>query len=282
MHRPPRLRSDVEEIEAPATMRPRWDSIRVSVVIPTLDEVENLPHVFARFPHGLYEVILVDGHSIDDTVRVARSLRPDVRIVLQCGRGKGDALACGFAAARGDVIVTLDADGSTDPAEIPRFVEALLDGADFAKGSRFMEGAGSEDLTPIRRMGNDGLRLVVNAMFRTRYTDLCYGYNAFWATCLPHMTVACDGFEIETLMNVRVAKAGLRVSEVPSFESSRLFGASKLHPVRDGVRVLRTIVHERFNSADRSGYKPQFRELSVESQPVLPGLTGTAAAELAP
>jgi glycosyltransferase involved in cell wall biosynthesis len=107
---------------------------RVTVVIPTLNEARNLEHVFAALPTGLHEVILVDGHSVDGTPDVARRLLPDVRVINQTRKGKGNALACGFAAATGDIIVMIDADGSTDPAEIPRFVEALTSGADFAKG----------------------------------------------------------------------------------------------------------------------------------------------------
>jgi glycosyltransferase involved in cell wall biosynthesis len=223
-------------------------SAAISVVIPTLNEAANLPHVFARLPENLFEVILVDGHSSDDTVAVARMLRPDIRVVLQTGRGKGNALAAGFEAADGEIIVMIDADGSTDPAEIPRYVDALLDGADFAKGSRFMDGGGSADITPLRRLGNRGLNAVVNGLYGTRYTDLCYGYNAFWRHCLPYMSVDCDGFEVETLINIRIAKAGLSVTEVPSFESERIAGESKLNAFRDGRRVLRTIVRERFRA----------------------------------
>jgi hypothetical protein len=241
-------------------------TVRVSVVIPTLNEAANLPHVFARLPEDLHEVIVVDGHSTDDTVEVAWRLRPAARIVLQNGCGKGNALACGFAAASGDIIVMLDADGSTDPAEIPRFIAALLDGADFAKGSRFAAGGDSEDITPLRRLGNRSLNGVVNVLFGTDYTDLCYGYNAFWARCLPVMHVTCTGFEVETLINVRIARAKLAVIEVPSTEAERLNGESKLHPVRDGWRILRVIVRERLRrptSAD-GDWRPEFRELPVD------------------
>ena len=153
-------------------------ALRVSVVIPTLNEAANLPHVLTRLPEVVNEIIVVDGHSIDSTVEVARAILPDVRVVLQDGRGKGNALACGFAAATGDIIVMLDADGSTDPAEIPVFLDALLAGCDFAKGSRFVAGGGSTDITRVRRAGNRALATTVNLLFRTRYTDLCYGYNA--------------------------------------------------------------------------------------------------------
>ena len=254
-------------------------SLRVSLVIPALNEARNLPHVFAEVPHDLFEVLLVDGNSVDDTVAVAKSLWPDVRIVRQTRCGKGNALACGFAACRGDIIVMLDADGSTSPTEIPRFVDALVAGADFAKGSRFLEGGGSSDITRLRRSGNRLLSAAVNALYGTRYTDLCYGYNAFWSACLPVLgldpgepldgdgrTLWGDGFEVETLINVRIARAGLAVTEVPSIEHERLHGESKLNAWRDGRRVLKTIIRERLRVADHTGgddaWKPQFSELA--------------------
>jgi hypothetical protein len=246
-----------------ATATPLTASI--TVVIPTLNEAQNLPHVLTRIPAIVDEVVLVDGHSIDATIAIARAVRPDVRVVLQDGRGKGNALACGFAAATGDIIVMLDADGSTDPAEIPQFVATLLDGSDFAKGTRFANGGASSDITLIRSAGNRLLSLTVNLLFRTRYTDLCYGYNAFWRHCLPHMHVTCDGFEVETLINVRVARAGLAVTEVPSVEYERMHGESKLNAGRDGMRVLRTILRERARRGSAAqhadGWRPSFREL---------------------
>jgi glycosyltransferase involved in cell wall biosynthesis len=233
--------------------------VRVSIVIPTLNEEENLPHVLARLPRGLHEVIVVDGHSTDRTVAVARRLRPGVRIVMQTGRGKGNALAEGFAVCSGDIVVTLDSDGSTDAREIPRFVAALCNGADFVKGSRFAQGGASSDITRIRKLGNHALSALVNALYGTSYTDLCYGYNAFWTRCLPYMRVDCDGFEVETLINIRIAKAGLVVHEVPSYERNRIHGASNLNAVRDGSRVLRTIARERTSAASRRLWRLRLR-----------------------
>ena len=242
------------------------DRASVSVVIPALDEAANLPHVFARIPASIHEVILVDGHSRDGTIDIARTIRPDVRVVLQNGRGKGNALACGFAAATGDIIVMIDADASNDPAEIPRFVDALLEGHDFAKGSRFASGGASADITPLRHLGNRVLGIAVNLLFRTRYTDLCYGFNAFWRHCLPHMHVTCDGFEVETLIHVRIARAGLAVAEVASVEHERLHGESKLSATRDGLRILRLIVRERVRRGaigHADGWRPPYRELPL-------------------
>jgi glycosyltransferase involved in cell wall biosynthesis len=231
-------------------------SWRVSVVIPALNEARNLEHVFAALPAGLHEVIVVDGHSTDGTPEIARQLLPSVRLITQTRKGKGNALACGFAAVTGDIIVMIDADGSTDPGEIPSFVAALTAGADFAKGSRFAPGAGSSDITPLRRLGNRALGVVVNTMFGTSYSDLCYGYNAFWAKHLPvfdlspdspgQRPVWGDGFEIETLLNLRAATARLTIAEVPSFEHDRIHGTSNLNTFRDGQRVLRTILAERW------------------------------------
>jgi glycosyltransferase involved in cell wall biosynthesis len=235
---------------------------RVSVVIPALNEAANLPYVLARLPADLFEVILVDGHSHDDTVGVARRCRPDIRVVCQGGHGKGNALACGFAAARGDVIVTLDGDGSTKPEEIPRFVEALRRGADFAKGSRFAPGGGSADITTMRKAGNRVFVCLVNLLFRTRYTDLCYGFNAFWTRYLPKLEVDSDGFEVESLLNVKAARSGLKVAEVPSFECGRLHGPSNLRAWPDGLRVLRTVLSEYLSP--RSYQAVQWSELRLE------------------
>lgn len=263
----------------------------VSVVIPALNEARNLPHVFARMPLDVEEVILVDGFSVDDTVRVARQLRPDVLVVGQTRRGKGNALACGFAAARGDIIAMVDADGSADPGEIPRFVEALLGGADFAKGTRFAEGGGSADITRLRSSGNYLLTNFFNACYGRNYSDLCYGFNVFWRRHVPVLGLDAtspprtggdgrlwgDGFEVETLIHIRVAKAGLTVQEVPSFEHSRIHGVSNLNAFRDGRRVLRTILYERQRARGQTAItaaaaepveiyvKPKLTEGSVET-----------------
>ncbi len=240
---------------------------RVTVVIPTLNEAKNLPHVFGRLPADIHQVIVVDGRSIDQTVEVARALRPDVEVVLQNRRGKGNAVACGFAAVTGDVVVMLDADGSADPQEIPRYVAALLAGADFAKGTRFVAGGGSTDITRTRAWGNRWLNRAVNLLYGTAYTDLCYGYNAFWSDCLPALDLnACDrgkvrklwgdGFEIETIINTRAAKARLVIAEVPSFEFARLHGVSNLNTWRDGGRVLWALAVERVNGKGRALEKP--------------------------
>jgi glycosyltransferase involved in cell wall biosynthesis len=256
----------------PNTDSNRPQSPTVSVVIPTLNEERNLPHVFAKLPPMITEVVVVDGGSKDRTVEVARQLRPDAVIVQQTRIGKGNALACGFAACTGDIIVMIDADGSTDPAEIPLFVDKLIRGDHFVKGSRFSHGGHSHDITRLRKAGNDGLNLVVNILFRTHFTDLCYGYNAFWRSVVPALDLPDtalprpadgrklwgDGFEIETMINIRAVAEKLKVGEVGSTEHERIFGESNLNTFRDGFRVLRTIFSEygRMRRRRRAGIRP--------------------------
>lgn len=223
----------------------------VSVVIPAMNEAQNLPHVLPLIPAWVHEIILVDGNSVDDTIAVAQALIPNIRIVPQEGRGKGAALRSGFAAATGQIIVMMDADGSMDPREIPAFVGMLMSGWDFVKGSRFMTGGGTADMTPLRYLGNWGFTVTVKLLFGASYTDLCYGYNAFWADVLPILELDGDGFEIETMMNIRALRAGLRVVEVPSFEHHRIHGTSNLQTFPDGWRVLKTILREAIRPQER-------------------------------
>lgn len=219
-------------------------TVSVSVVVPTLNEAANLPTVLARIPNWIDEIIVVDGLSTDNTVAVARSCRPEVRVVLETTPGKGAALRAGFAAAQGDIIVMIDADGSTDPGEIPLFVGALLTGADVAVGSRFVQGGGTADMGPLRKFGNWVFTRAVRIGFGARYSDLCYGYTAFWADMLPWLDGEYTGFEVETLLHIRALRAEMLVAEVPSFESERIHGTSNLNTLRDGFRVLRSIVTE--------------------------------------
>ena len=225
-----------------ATADPSLSNPTVTVVVPAKNEALNLPHVLARIPAWVDEVILVDGQSTDNTVEVARDVMPGIRCIQQDRPGKGAALRCGFAAATGDIIVMLDADGSTDPQEIPAFVGALLSGADMVKGSRFLQGGGTRDMEWYRRLGNWAFVQLVRLRFGGSFSDLCYGYAAFWRDVLPHFRLDdLDGFEVEAGMNIRALRADLHLAEVPSTEHARIHGESNLHTIRDGWRVLSTI-----------------------------------------
>ncbi len=243
---------DVSVLEDPLPAEARARSTRVSVprvsiIIPTLNEAENLKLLLPRIPEWVYEIIVVDGRSTDGSPEVAKALRRDVRVVLEPRKGKGAALMAGFRAATGDAIVMLDADGSMAPDEIILFVAALMSGADFAKGSRFMQGAGTSDMTLFRRLGNLGLTTAVKLLYGSSFSDLCYGYIGFWTRHVPLLESDCSGFEIETLINIRALKGRLKIVEVASFESERIHGESNLRAIPDGWRVLKTIIRERLS-----------------------------------
>jgi glycosyl transferase family 2 len=217
---------------------------RVTVVIPAKDEARNVAWVLRRLPPGIDEVILVDGASKDDTVAVARAVRPDIVIAAERAPGKGAAMRTGMDLAQGDIIVTIDADGSMDPAELDRYIQCAHD-VDLVKGSRFARDGGTEDMSAIRHLGNAVLLWLVNVLYGAKLTDLCYGYCAVRRSALPALALRCDGFEIETEMTVRALRAGLRVGEVPSFELPRRYGDSHLRAVTDGWRVLVTLLVNR-------------------------------------
>ncbi len=222
----------------------------VSVVVPALNEEESIGWVVDNIPTWVSEIVLVDGLSVDGTEVMATDRRDDVVIVHQRHRGKGAALRAGFEAASGDIIVMIDADGSTDPREMGRFVEALIAGADFAKGSRNLEGGGSEDSTRLRHIGNLGFVYAANKLFGESFTDLCYGYCAFWREDLDRLALTADGFEIEMELVLSAVKADLEVVEVPSVELERRAGASNLNAATDGLRVLKTLASERLHDLD--------------------------------
>jgi hypothetical protein len=240
-------------------VRRTYSGLTMSVVIPTLNEALNIEPVLRQLSR-FDDIVLVDGMSTDGTVELARAIRPDVRVLQRPPRGKGDALRAGFAAATGDVIVIMDADGSMDPGEVEVFMAMMAVGFDLVKGSRMACGGGSHDLTTIRLLGNAALCKLANTLFHTHWTDLCYGYLAFRRSCLPQMALTADGFEIESQILGHAAVAGLRIAEVPSVELPRLAGESHLNARRDGTRILKAMLAARF--------APRARRSAVSLRPV--------------
>jgi glycosyltransferase involved in cell wall biosynthesis len=228
----------------PSIRVPSVVPLSVSVVIPTKNEARNVGWVLERMPSYVDEVIVVDGLSTDGTVDVAKMIAPDVVIVHEDRPGKGAAMRAGMAVARGECVVVMDADGSMDPVEIHLYVNALADGADLAKGSRFIEGGGSTDITRLRQFGNAQLLALANALFRTDFTELCYGFMALRRSAISRLALDADGFEIETQIVTRGVRVGLRIAEVPSRETPRRYGESNLRTFRDGWRVLNAMLRE--------------------------------------
>jgi hypothetical protein len=267
------LMGGADQVAATPSPPPRIRA-RLSAVIPAKDEARNIGWVLRRLPDSVDEVVLVDGSSTDGTVDVARMIRPDIVVVADREPGKGCALRAGVEAATGDYVVMLDADGSMDPQDIDRFVDALDAGYDLVKGSRFMPDGGTADMTPLRDIGNKGLLFVSNLLYQRQHTDLCYGFAAFRRGAFQELELTAQGFEIEAQLFLRATRRGLRVTEVPSFEAPRRYGNSNLNTFRDGWRVLRTILWERVRISRRATLEPAMMQL----QP--PGfLSGMLAAE---
>src|SRR2546425_3198138 len=185
----------------------------ITVLVCAMNEEGTLPLVLAAIPEWVDEVIVVDGGSHDGTVVVARSARPGVRVLLQPGRGKGDAIKYGIRQSRGDIVALLDADGQTDPGELACFISPLVSGFDFAKGTRFSKGRPSK--APLHRwLGNRILADTFNLLYGTRFTDICSGYNALWRRTFERFHLEFDGFEMEQQMIARAVRLGLRIVEV--------------------------------------------------------------------
>lgn len=240
----------------PATNHDQWSSPTVTVVIPALNEEHNLPLILENLP-PVDEVIVVDGRSHDDTVAVAREVRPDAVVIRQTRTGKGNALVCGFAASTGDIVITLNADGSADPGEIPRFVDALLSGAEAAHGSRFRPGGDHRDGGALQRLGHFVLSRAVNLFFGTRFTDLTCGYDAYWRELIPALELPApevrgprrglawgEGPEIDTLTTIRMAAQGLRVVEVATVGYPRIHGDRPRRLLPAALRTVRTAASE--------------------------------------
>ncbi len=268
-----------------ATSRDGRSSPTVSVVIPAVDQAAVLPHVLRALP-PVDEVIVVDRGPAGDTAAAARAARPGTHVVRQTRSGTGNALACGIAACRSDIVVMLNADGTTDPSEIPRFVDALRAGADVAHGSRFRPGGG--DLTGGRaeRAAAAVLSRVVNAFLGTRCTDPTWGYNAYRREALHVLDLPGpdvpglrrgrrawgDGPEIAPLSIVRAAVEGLRVVEVASVGHPRMHGDARrdlFHRVLLAVRVLLTELLLR--RRPRSAAAPRARRSAPTSRSAVTG-----------
>ena len=216
----------------------------IEAIVPTINEGHAVKEVLLGLSKYTDRILVIDAYSKDRTVEIAKNL--GAKVVMQNSLGKGSALREAFDCVNSDIIVMLDGDGSMKPEEVPSFLKALAPGVDVVKGSRFLPGGYSEDLSLIRTVGNLLFVSLVNLLWSTNYTDLCYGFGAFRTEALrrlcPHLESI--NFEIETEIFIKAKKLGLRIVEVPSVELKRQHGKSNLSSIRDGFRIFRTIIKE--------------------------------------
>jgi glycosyltransferase involved in cell wall biosynthesis len=225
-------------------LAPARDAVAVSVVIPCLNEAESIGQCVTTAQRVLEEngidgeVVVVDNGSEDGSATLAQLA--GARVVEEPRRGYGSAYLAGFAAARGDYIVMIDADLTYDFEEIPRFVQELDGGAELVMGNR-MQDVQPGAMSPLSRIGNPLLSGFLNLLFRTPISDAHCGMRAIRRDVLPTLALQATGMEFASEMVIRAARGGLEIRELPIALHPRE-GESKLSPFRDGWRHLRLML----------------------------------------
>jgi len=219
--------------------------LKVSVVIPTLNEEKNLDILLKELKNLklISEIIIVDGYSKDKTVQEANKF--GCKVIFD-DVGKGSAVRAGINIAKGDIIICMDADLSMRSEEIFLLIAGIQAGYDVCMGSRFIQGGGSDDMPLIRKIGNKFFVFLVNLFWHMNYSDLCYGYRSFKKSCIKKLNLTSNGFGIETEISIKAAKNNLKVLEVPSYEKTRKYGKGKLRTFSDGWAIFKTIFSELF------------------------------------
>lgn len=216
--------------------------MKVTAVVPTKNEAKSVGDTLKRTAKYVDEIILIDGHSTDDTIAVAKKTIPSIKIVHQKSKGKGAGMRESIPYITGDIVVFVDADGSHIPEHIPTLVKKIEDGADMVIASRFL--GGSDEFTPLRKFLNWLVNVSVNLLFNSHYSDTQNGFRALRVSTLKKMNLISENFEVETEMCIRASKLGAKVVDVPSHEMSRVYGASNLSILKHGPYHFWTVVRE--------------------------------------
>jgi glycosyltransferase involved in cell wall biosynthesis len=220
--------------------------VKISAVILAKDEEETVGQVVKRALPFAHEVLVVDGCSQDRTREEAEAA--GARVIRDHGRGKGDGYKTGLSMARGEVVVLLDADGSHDPADIPRLAAPILEGKlDLVIASRWR--GGSDDVHPnlshfIRDVGGTFLALLISWRFKKEITDCLNGFRAVRREPALLLGLEADDFDVEHEMVMKALKKGLRVGEVASHEYARAGGASKLPTFKKAHKFFLRLLRE--------------------------------------
>jgi len=209
------------------------------VIIPTINEADTIGEILDEVKKYTDNILVVDGHSNDDTIKVVN--QKGIKHVLDNKKGKGDALKVGVSHTDRDIIVFLDADGSHEVSDIPKLLEPIREGkADLVVGSRIL--GGSDELHGtfnkfIRNTGTNFLAVLVNKKWKTELSDIENGFRAIRREVFTHIQLSAQGFTVEQEMVLRCLKNNFRVMEITSHEYARKSGYSKLKTMQ-GFKFL--------------------------------------------
>jgi glycosyltransferase involved in cell wall biosynthesis len=223
------------------------DEMLISVVIPVFNEELTIGNVIERLTAVMqkigfkYEIIVVDDCSTDRSLEISKSRSLKV-FSLKNHMGKGYALRAGFAKAKGEIITTIDSDGSHRPEELPRLLTPILQNkADLVIGSRYL----SQKPVAAKKLNAVGVRLfnfLIKILTRAEVSDSQSGYHVMKSVVLRDMRLKSAEYEIESEMLVKTALQGFRVIEVPISFEQRTYGTSRLDPMVDGFKILLSII----------------------------------------
>lgn len=222
----------------------------VSIIIPAYNEEKNLPHIINHLKeldgYNL-EIIVVDDGSSDSTAEVAGSLGVKV-ISYKPNRGKGAAFREAIPYVTGKYVVQIDADHQFQPSDIPLLLESLIGGNDIVFGSRFKGGKVEKgSISCLSLFGNWAMSLAASVFAGHRVYDVMAGFKAFKSDKLRALNLKCDHFGYEAEILVKAKSMGYKIDEVPISHTRRIDGKSNVKKIKDGIRVLSTIINTKLD-----------------------------------
>lgn len=234
------------------TERSGLHSPTVSIIIPAFNEEKTVANVIAETITVMnqqnlpYEIIFVDDGSTDKTGLIASFFKVNV-LINKTNRGKGYSMKRALHHAIGDIIVTIDSDGEHKPKEITPLLEAVLNGFDVAVGSRFLNNQ-TAVTTKLNQIGNIFFNLTIMSLTGKRLTDSQTGFRVIKREVIEELNLQSDGYEIEAEITIKSLKNGFTFKELPITVERRKFGISKLNMIKDGKKIIKTILTTSFSN----------------------------------
>jgi glycosyltransferase involved in cell wall biosynthesis len=221
------------------------ERLTTTLLLPTLNEIEAARVIIPQLrKEWVDEIIVVDGGSTDGTVEYMRCA--GLRVHLQTVRGYGEGMLEAMHLANGDIIIEFNPDGNCIPDDIPRIIAKVREGYDLVIGSRYRDGAKSDDDNWLTALGNWMFTRIVNVLFGTRYTDALVGFRAYRRNEALRLNFDASGLSWPCQSSTRFARAGLRVTEIAANEPARIGGIRKMMPLWTGLQIARLILRDFF------------------------------------